>query len=278
MKQITKKLALLLIAALLLSTCLLTFAACDDEDDDDDKIEIVETLNGQTPLEVYRAAETMMDNVDNGEVSGVIEISMEIDGDGISASQSMEMDLLMQVNGETMYSKVAGESSGMEAAAMIEEIWLVGGYYYQHENADGEVTKTKTPMTYDEYMARGDDSTDESDFFIDLESGILEGAKFKKEGNTYHVDIKLTGDQVKQLAGDLVGDYDDMVEFDTLNYRMSFDQNGAIKGFRISFSGSATEDGYTMTMEITMRLNVKYNVVDTINPPADASSYELVTE
>ncbi len=283
MKKLTRKLALLLVLALLLSTCLFTLSACDDDDDDDkdggdDEVKTVETLNGMTPLEAFRAAKTQMENTENAELSGIIGVVMEVTGEGLSINQGVDMNVLMRINGETFYSNVSGETTGLQSAEMLEETWLVDGVYYEHIREDSAISKTKTPMTYDEYMEMGDDGSDQNDFFIDLESGILDGAKFQKDGNAYYVDIKLTGDQIQQYAADLVSDYEDGVEFDTLDYRMSFNESGELTGFRISFSGETTEDGMTMSMEVTMRLDVKYNCVGTINPPADAALYELIVD
>lgn len=282
MKMFGKKMALLLVFALLLSTCLFTLSACDDDDDDDndggDEVKTVETLNGMTPLEAYRAAEAQMENAQNAELSGIIGMVMEITGEGLSVNYGMDMNVLMRINGETFYSNVSGETTGLQSAEMLEETWLVDGVYYEHIREDSAISKTKTPMTYDEYMEMGDDGSDQNDFFIDLESGLLDGAKFQKDGNVYYVDINLTGEQIKQYAADLVGDYEDGVEFDTLNYRMSFNESGELTGFRISFSGETTENGTTMSMEVTMRLDVKYNCVGTINPPTDAALYELIVD
>ena len=280
MKKMTRKLALLLVMALLISTCLFTLSACDDkDDDDDDEIETVDTLNGKTPLEVCLSAVQRMETVENAEMSGVMNVNMEMSGEGISVNQTMNMTMLEQKNGETLYSKMTEESSGVAGENSIEESWLVGGMLYERTSGGetGETLKTKTPMTYDEYNSDNGEGGDDG-FFLDFESGILDGAKFKKDGNTYHIDIKLTGEQIKQLAGDLTESFDGLVEFDTFNYRMSFDAEGNLKGFNISFGGSATEEGMTMVLEITMRVNVKYGTVGTIVAPADADSYELVTE
>ena len=281
MKKLTRKLALLLVLALLLSTCLFTLSACDNDDDDDNDgggVKTVETLNGMTPLEAYRAAEAKMETTENAELSGIIGMVMEVTGEGLSINQGMDMNVLMRINGETFYSNVSGETTGLQSAEMLEETWLVDGVYYEHIREDGAISKTKTPMTYDEYMEMGDDGNDQNDFFIDLESGLLDGAKFRKDGKTYYVDVKLTGEQIKQYAADLVSDYEDDVEFDTLDYRMSFNENGELTGFRISFSGETTESGMTMSMEVTMRLDVRYNCVGTINPPTDAALYELIVD
>ena len=275
MKKMTRKLALLLVMALLISTCLFTLSACDDDDDDDgDEIEIVDTLNGKTPLEIYREAETKLESASNAEMSGVADISVKISGDGISVNQSMDMTMLSQINGETMYTKITQESSGVAGSNMIQESWLVGGMFYERIEDEEENYKVKTPMTYDEYIeADGDDS----EYFIDITSGLLDNAKFKKDGNNYYLDLKLTGEQIQQYAGDLVSSFGNGMAFDTLNYRMCFDQNGDLKGFNISFGGSATEEGMTMEMEMTMRVDVKYGTVGTITAPADAGSYELET-
>lgn len=270
MKKWTKKLVWLLVFALLISACLLSFTACDDEDEDDDDVKTVDTLNGKTPLELFLAAKTA--DVENGEISGEMEATISAVGQGMTVEQTVTSTLLMQYNGETKYSKTENQTSGVGGSqSSLEESWLVGGKYYEHTNDGSTDRKVKTPMTYEEYLEEY--GSEDDDFFIDVESGVLDGAKFKKDGDTYHVDVKLTGDQIEQYASDLVESFGGMVAVDTLNYRMSFDKDGNLKGFDISFGGEETQEGITMEMEITLLVEIKYGTVGTINPPEDAYRY-----
>ncbi len=271
MKKWTKKLVWLLVFALLISTCLLSFTACDDDEDHDDD-GMVDTLNGKTPLELFLAAKTA--DVENGEISGEMEATISAVGQGMTAEQTITSSMLMQYNGETKYSKTQTQTSGVGGSqSSLEESWLVDGTYYEHTNENGSYKKVKKSMTYDQYLAEY--GSEDEEFFIDLESGILDGAKFQKDGDTYHVDVKLTGDQIGQYASDLVESFGGALAFDTLNYRMSFDKDGNLKGFDISLSGEQTQDGVTVTMEIAVVVEFKYGTVGTINPPEDAYRYAI---
>ncbi len=276
MKKWTKKLVWLLVFALLISTCLLSFTACDedDDDDDDDGAKTVEKLNGKTAAELYVEALTQMGEAFNYEMDGEMVFDMQMAGQGMTASMRMEEDIVYKMNGTNLYMKMSGESTGVEAGSNLMEVWYVNGVCYVHTDvSDEDPVKGKVTMSLDDFM--GEFGEEGSSTMIELDASYLEGAKFKKDGNDYYVEITITGDEVADIVRGAMEDQGmgaDM-EFDNLVYKLFFDADGTMTGGEATFTMAATAEGMTISASVTMEFEYKYNSVGTINPPADANSY-----
>ena len=267
--KLFKRLSLFLVLVLVTLASSVMLSACGGSDDD---TETVATLNGKTPIEVYRAAEEKLDNVSNAKISGDAKIKIEISGSGMSLTESMDMTILSEKNGESIHTKMEATANGYAETEMLEEEWFVNGMLYTYSKEGTDLSKTKESMTYDEYV-NSDSGSGDDDFLIEFEDEVLENAKFTKSGGKYHINVTLTGDEVNDLTSDMIDSIAGGFEFDKVVYKLSFNKDGDLVGMTISFSGSMTAEGATMSMEITIKLAITYGNVGVINPPADSSTY-----
>ena len=251
-----KKILALLIAGLLvisLVSCDLGENEAEQESQSLDNTEnngdpSVQNVISKAPLEAYRAAEELLKNMTN------YEMSMKY------SNHVTYGTAVMDSNTETVY-KVDGDDvyySYAENGEIVSQRWFVDNYLYQVS----DVSKEKMAMSTEEHKSKLGTPSD-GNILLALEDSLFESVPFKKSDDLYVIELSLSVEQYKQYVGV------DVIEPAT--YSVYFDSNATL--VRMHMSSKQTVYGMFLVEGTTDVYLKNVGTTEAISAPADADEY-----
>ena len=262
MKKSTVKWLSLLLAMLLVAFSMTACLKEDGADDEDDE----EKVEQKSPEELYVDALNAVNTSTNWEVTTTQVIDMSATVNGELQTEQQTQSFLQKMCGENVYVKVWGPS-------LNTETWYVDGTLYV---VNGSV-KAKATLSLDEYREKYQSDTDAnllnipSDWFDDVEVE-------QKDGQT-SLHFSVSGNQYAAAVGDALSSMGmgNDVQLGDVDYTVSFDKHDNIRQIICDFSATFTVEGVAVTAKYHTVSEVKLNVVQSIEAPADGDSYIDVT-
>lgn len=253
-----------------------------DETDTISDIEkdVLETLNDQTPFEVYSSFGTKLEAVTGNctvTSSSKTVTTMVIMNQSIDAVTDISM--VVKTNGKNQYSKAVNSTnaSGVNLESVMET-WYVDGVIYT-SNGDQklklEITEEQArELVYGE--AAGENS------IMDIPESWFEGVCFErqKDGN-FVMKLNMSGDRMEEAIDRLGLSADVGLEISDIKYQYKLDKTGMILGCEANYTMEMADTSsslYTGSAEGTISTTYSdMGSTEEIKAPADADSYTVVT-
>ncbi len=204
-----------------------TFGNGDSAENNEEQRELVSTLNGQGPEEIYSSALTKTKSLFNFEFDTTQKITMGVFGSEITTTQYVTA----KFDGTNIYIKV---SNDMVPGANME-VWFVDGVCY----AIGEGHKVYTTISEEEFendfLAEG--SFDIEEALMNVPKDWFKDLQFVKEGeHSFYLDFEMdASDYMEYMGGtELGGMLEGSVNVD-VSYKVYFDGEGNLGNIVTSF-------------------------------------------
>lgn len=243
--------------------------------------DVLETLNNQTPFEVYSSFGTKLEAVTgNCTVTSASKTvtTMVIMNQSIDAVTDVNM--VVKTNGKNMYSKSSTSTSASGAnIETVMETWYVDGVIYTSNGNQ----KLKLEITEDEAreLVYGDAAGENS--IMDIPESWFDGVCFErqKDGN-FVMKINMSGDRMEEAIDRLGLSAEVGLEISDIKYEYKLDKTGMILGceakYTMSMSDASENSLYTGSAEGTISTTYSgMGTTEKITAPADADAYTVVT-
>ena len=249
-----KKIFTLLLCVALL-TSMLSLVSCRQDIDDGPKYS--ETLNGQTPEQLYEFSQDKLKQATSYSVITTQVIEMTYGEESYTMNQTVES----KINGDNTYNK----SNNDMAPSAAFEAWYVDGICYS--NMYGY--KYKAAISKAEYMEEYMNVDPSESTLLDIPESWFENVKFERVGKDNILRFVVSGERYTELFGNvglgsvsIVGDVD---------YCIYFDDDGNLNKLVSTFD--MLVQGVTAHCESVSIITIGDVVV---TAPADAASYTWV--
>ena len=247
-----------LFMVLTLVFCALALSSCDKNKDGNPDVDVegLETLNGQTPEQIYDAAMESLKLTSQYEIETNTAINMTYGAE----SMTMNQKAVSKVNGQDIYSYISDDMN-----ALTMESWYVDGVLYAE--MDGE--KIKTNLDMEQYMQQymGKDPSEST--LLNLPESWFKDIKFYEKNGLYTMEFVISAEEYDNLLTN-AGLGSGLIEEDVV-YTVYFDGKGnlskIITVFSFEIQGITAECVSTTDVVLT-------NV--TVTPPANADSFTYV--
>ncbi len=240
---------LMLFSSMLFTSCLSADTTTPQQDAV--KNPTVETLNGQTPIELYSATVENIEKATGIRFSTVL--TMEVTTEGKEPTV-FNQSVIVSTDHQSIYVQTASERHPETNA----EIWFVGDTLYM----TGIGGSFKQPLSLEEYYAKyAPDGSDPATILLDCPEAWFKDAEFTKEDlDSYYLEFELSGKEYwnKIKDGMMTSEIMSMA-VKNVDYKVYFDEEGNLKEivteFEISFGHITTK--YISTTKVELNAEVE---------------------
>ena len=293
-KRFIALMALMLVASMLFVSCDLSNfdtslddivgdnnQAGDDTEADSGDEDILETLNDQTPFEVYSSFGAKLEAVTGNctvTSSSRTVTTMVVMNQNIDAVTDISM--VVKTNGKNSYSKSTTSTSASGAnVETVMETWYVDGVIY---TTDG-TQKLKLEITEEEAreLVYGDAAGESS--IMDIPESWFEGVCFERQKDgTFVMKINMSGDRMEEAIDRLGLATEVGLEISDIKYEYKLDKTGMMLGceakYTMEMSDASENSLYSGSAEGTISTTYSnMGTTEEITAPADADTYTVVT-